>query len=947
MSLVCCLMLTLAWADEPATGPKPEPTAAEKCLTKPISCCFKDVSLQEACEWFEYLMCVKITIDDDAMRQARGDEGRHASLEAESMPFEEVLDKLLKPMGLAFEANDKGIHIMMGTVTTEPPAAPTTDDEVPYSEEEPAKEEEPDGVLGGGVIGGAFETVVGNVPYSEEEPAKEETTEAQRGQEKETINAQLLERPFILYSQSSKWLLTFPKNEKEIEERLQTRISFKTENCPFRSALDSLYCVFRTNIVFDKPALLAANIDLAWPVSLDFKDMSMKCILERLLEQVDLTYWIKDDAIVITTEAAARGAETLAPTASPQIHWFLDYNVARKKAEAKDRPLLIYFYADYSVYCQNMFKKTFQDAKLVRTIKKHFVALKMDGEKDGKLAGMLRIASYPTTIVAGPDGKILDTFSGYMDAPAFLEKLQGVIKSVARAEENRFLDSITGGDEAESQPPDNQATIERKLTRPISVNFQKAPLESVCRDLQNLTGINIVVDKSALAAANVGLDQPLSLNVENISMKCVLNLLLMQATLTYQIKDDALVITTEAAARGPIKPATYSIRKLLESNAIGKVLNTPDSGKAGEDKLIHLITTTIAPESWESQGGWGAIQFFPGEKALVIRQVQDVHEQIADLFTALENYELADISRSSDKDRHSADGQLPSVVYAVADLVTPADGLTPVVCQMLDKPFQERPMDNGSNACRTLERDLIKLITTKIDPDSWECAGGCGKIQYFPLGMSLVVVNTKEVQKKVADFLQNLRQLQDRQDKEYVLEMKLVQAQEDADPKEFPLPRVTMLQGRWFTMFQGKTVTLKEGTIQDLLANGPEKEQAVLLEGSRTHTKKVEPTDDDVLVGVVIRGKVTTLASKLVRLDLVIQRNELDSASRDDIVVVGNSVRSAQRIGVGESFNHILEEDAEGTPLVWLEVRVTTPTADVKPPVRQDFRGLDEPIPRP
>ena len=262
---------------------------------------------------------------------------------------------------------------------------------------------------------------------------------------------------------------------------------------------------------------------------------------------------------------------------------------------------------------------------------------------------------------------------------------------------------------------------------------------------------------------------------------------------------------------------------------------------------------------------------------------------------------------------------------------------------MLDKPCKL----SSSQANHTLEGYLIELITTKIDPDSWECNGGHGKIQFFPLGMQLVVVNTKDVQRKVADLLASLRQLQDKQDNEYALEMKLVLAQEDGEPKETWLPKITEMQGRWFTLFQGKTVTLKDGSIQDLLANTEDKGSVVLLTG-----KNVCPTkEDDVPVGLVIRGKVTTLDAKLVRLDLIIQKSELDSASRDDIVVVGSSVRSAQRIPTGQAFNHVLQENEDGEPMVWLEVRVMAvqpePTGTKANPQVPIFRGTEEPIPRP
>ncbi|GIW93931.1 MAG: general secretion pathway protein GspD [Pirellulaceae bacterium] len=51
--------------------------------------------------------------------------------------------------------------------------------------------------------------------------------------------------------------------------------------------------------------------------------------------------------------------------------------------------------------------------------------------------------------------------------------------------------------------------------------------------------------------------------------------------------------------------------------------------------LIDLITTTIAPDSWDINGGNGAIQPFVANLSLVVSQTQDVHEQIADLLDQL------------------------------------------------------------------------------------------------------------------------------------------------------------------------------------------------------------------------------------------------------------------------------------------------------------------------
>jgi hypothetical protein len=49
-----------------------------------------------------------------------------------------------------------------------------------------------------------------------------------------------------------------------------------------------------------------------------------------------------------------------------------------------------------------------------------------------------------------------------------------------------------------------------------------------------------------------------------------------------------------------------------------------DDGQA----LVELIQATIAPQSWDVNGGPGTIKYWPAWHVLVVRQTDDVHEQI-------------------------------------------------------------------------------------------------------------------------------------------------------------------------------------------------------------------------------------------------------------------------------------------------------------------------------
>ena len=57
--------------------------------------------------------------------------------------------------------------------------------------------------------------------------------------------------------------------------------------------------------------------------------------------------------------------------------------------------------------------------------------------------------------------------------------------------------------------------------------------------------------------------------------------------------------------------------------------------QADFQSLIDLIQNTVAPQSWNTLGGQGAIQPFPTNLSIVVSQTQEVHDEIADLLQQL------------------------------------------------------------------------------------------------------------------------------------------------------------------------------------------------------------------------------------------------------------------------------------------------------------------------
>jgi type II secretory pathway component GspD/PulD (secretin)/tetratricopeptide (TPR) repeat protein len=242
--------------------------------------------------------------------------------------------------------------------------------------------------------------------------------------------------------------------------------------------------------------------------------------------------------------------------------------------------------------------------------------------------------------------------------------------------------------------------IERKLTMPISLDFKNTPMSQVLDDLRAWTNINIVVDKPALDEEQHNLDLPVTMKLDNpVSTKSALKLLLHLAHLTYVVEDEVLKITTESHSKGglvlqvhrvadlvvPIMnnggtvanfimgaqqngPETRTLqtsampwqgpRALPTGSQVGSLQNNQSSSSSQnqgitvaksnsptmEDTLIKLITNMIKPESWESSGGPGTIDYFPLGMALTINQTPDIQEQVQELLNALRRLQDIEIS---------------------------------------------------------------------------------------------------------------------------------------------------------------------------------------------------------------------------------------------------------------------------------------------------------------
>jgi RNA polymerase sigma factor (sigma-70 family) len=220
--------------------------------------------------------------------------------------------------------------------------------------------------------------------------------------------------------------------------------------------------------------------------------------------------------------------------------------------------------------------------------------------------------------------------------------------------------------------------LETLLGRNVSdFNYKDLPLGNVLEDLRRDLGINIFVDKDLYPLNDAG-NRPspdeiqVSVQLKNVPLETALRYLVRSANLAYVKKDGVVVVTSR------------------DKSMIRKVY--PVGNLVGEDQeknsmaLIRAITTTVEPGNWShvnfgtgvpmnsnvshpfqggagmfgmvgnqfgmmgagpppapqppvSEGGpaegGGSIAYFPGTKALVVRQYPEVHQEIEELLKNL------------------------------------------------------------------------------------------------------------------------------------------------------------------------------------------------------------------------------------------------------------------------------------------------------------------------
>ncbi len=173
---------------------------------------------------------------------------------------------------------------------------------------------------------------------------------------------------------------------------------------------------------------------------------------------------------------------------SADVAWRKDYAAARIEAQQTNRPLLLTFCMDDCPWCDALDTSTYRDPTVVKFLGERVVPLKVHKDEYPGLVRDLGIQSFPTIVVASPQGRILEVHKGYLKPAALGEMLGRAVAKVEPATPAAPVETA-GPKEApaktvkspDKEVPAKTATTTRPVPEPPGVPEPPAAGESVAK----------------------------------------------------------------------------------------------------------------------------------------------------------------------------------------------------------------------------------------------------------------------------------------------------------------------------------------------------------------------------------------------------------------------------------------------------------------------------------
>jgi len=126
---------------------------------------------------------------------------------------------------------------------------------------------------------------------------------------------------------------------------------------------------------------------------------------------------------------------------SINIDWY-DTDSAFELALKENKIIMIYFYADWCVYCKKLEKEIFSDDSFNKKFRKKFVGIKLNAENNQTLhkfnnkiktpkeiAELYNVSALPNILFMNENGEKIGFLNGYHDLKSFIKVLDHLEKN--------------------------------------------------------------------------------------------------------------------------------------------------------------------------------------------------------------------------------------------------------------------------------------------------------------------------------------------------------------------------------------------------------------------------------------------------------------------------------------------------------------------------------------
>lgn len=175
------------------------------------------------------------------------------------------------------------------------------------------------------------------------------------------------------------------------------------------------------------------------------------------------------------------------------------------------------------------------------------------------------------------------------------------------------------------------AKLRAALAQHHGFNWNETPLGEVAKELAEVLGAPVRLDRRALEDAGLDADTPLTATMHPMPIRKAVHRALEIIDLASYVDEGTLVITTKEKSDERLIVRVHDVTDLVV-----KDLDDPLAG-TNYQSLFEVIHSVIAPETWDVVGGQAALRPFsgPGIEAVVVSQTEPIHDEIEVLLIKL------------------------------------------------------------------------------------------------------------------------------------------------------------------------------------------------------------------------------------------------------------------------------------------------------------------------